>query len=94
MIRAVDLPPLASLSEADERAVPLPVPKHMNIHRINETHQHVDLIFYGTSKTDEVTPENPGDKWLWLDKKAIEENTDMSPLIKSYALGALGELAW
>lgn len=93
-VKAVDLPPLTSPSEADERAFPLPVPKHMNIHRINETHQHLDLIFYGTSETDEVIPENLDDKWLWLDSKAIEENTDVSPLIKSYALGALKELAW
>lgn len=46
-----------------EPATPLPTPKHMNIHPINETHQHLDLIYYGTSETDEVIPENPTDEW-------------------------------
>lgn len=78
----------------DEPATPLPTPKHMNIHPINETHQHLDLIFYGTSETDTVIPENPDDQWKWLTKEEIEANEDMTPLIKSYALGALEELAW
>lgn len=77
-----------------EPATPLPAPKHMNIHPINETHQHLDLIFYGTSTTDKVVPENPDDEWKWLSKEEIAENTDMSPLMKSYALGALQELSW
>ena len=61
----------------------------MNIHPINETHQHIDLIFYGTCESNEVVPENPTDEWKWLTAKEIEANEDMTPLVKSYALGAL-----
>jgi len=79
------------LSEA-EKATPLPTPKHMNIHPIDETHQHLDLIFYGLSKTDQVIPESPDDQWVWLTAEEVEKHPDMTALMKKYALGALAEL--
>ena len=70
----------------------LPVPAHMNIHYINETHQHLDIIYYCTSDTDEVVPENQDDQWIWLTAEEIEKHTEMSEQTKLYALGALKTL--
>ena len=70
----------------------LPTPKHLNIHRINETHQHIDLIYYATSDTDEVIPETEGEEWMWLSAEEIPNKTELSPWTKEYALGALKEL--
>lgn len=91
-IKAMDVRPFKNEHDVEDRALELPAPRHMNIHRINETHQHLDLIFYGTSNTDRVVPENPDDQWVWLTKEEVETNSDMSPLIKSYAIGALEAL--
>ena len=70
----------------------LPLPAHMNIHYINETHQHLDLIYYCSSDTDEVVPENQDDQWIWLTAEEIEKHTEMSEQTKLYALGALKTL--
>ncbi len=43
----------------------LPLPAHMNIHHVGgaeySEHQHLDLIYYATSDTDVVIPENTTD---------------------------------
>ena len=64
-------------------------PFYMNIHQINEVHQHLDLIFIATCETDEVVPEKADDTWLWLTKDEIETRTDFLPDIKRSALMAL-----
>jgi 8-oxo-dGTP pyrophosphatase MutT (NUDIX family) len=68
-------------------------PFYMNIHRINDTHQHLDLIYIASSTTDEVIPENPSDSWMWLTKEEIEARTDLLPDIRRAALKALETLA-
>ncbi|MEK7639053.1 MAG: NUDIX domain-containing protein [Patescibacteria group bacterium] len=80
--------------ETDDVVFPLPSPKHMNIHRINETHQHVDLLYYATSETDEVIPENKDDEWVWLTAEEVANHPKLRPWTKEYALGALKELSW
>jgi 8-oxo-dGTP pyrophosphatase MutT (NUDIX family) len=70
----------------------LPPPNHMNIHRINETHLHMDILYYASSDTDEVVPENPNDKWAWLTEEEVKAHIEMSPHIKEYALCALRAL--
>jgi len=70
----------------------LPPPAHMNIHRINDTHEHIDLIYYATSTSDKVVPENDTDQWVWLTEQEVKNHPDMSEKIKSYALGALATL--
>lgn len=88
--RAVDMPAYDGSGDVQV----LPLPKRMNIHRINETHQHLDLIYFATSETDTVIPENPDDKWVWLTAEEVESHSEMNPQMKEYALGALKELAW
>ena len=71
----------------------LPTPAHMNIHYVGGTnHQHIDLLYYATSESDEVIPENDTDQWVWLTKEEIENHPDIEPQIKLYALGALETL--
>lgn len=67
-------------------------PAHMNIHRIDDVHQHIDLIYYANSKSNEVTPENTDDQWVWLTAEGVRDHTDMNDKIKTYALGALKTL--
>ncbi len=77
--------------EPHERYLPSPV--HMNIHYVGgTTHQHIDLIYYAESTTNKVIPENATDQWLWLTKEEVKEHAQMSPKIKSYALGALAAI--
>jgi 8-oxo-dGTP pyrophosphatase MutT (NUDIX family) len=70
----------------------LPLPAHMNIHWVNEIHQHLDLLYYCSSDSDEVIPENQDDEWVWLTTQEVTEHPEMSPQIKLYALGALETL--
>lgn len=70
----------------------LPPPAHMNIHRINDIHQHLDLIYYATSDTDQVIPENTTDEWAWLTAEEVVNHPEMTSKIKHYALGALKAL--
>ena len=79
--------------DGSDKVEPLPTPRHLNIHRINETHQHLDLIYYATSSTDKVIPEKPTDRWLWLTADELRNHPDISKQIKFYALGALEALA-
>ena len=71
----------------------LPLPAHMNIHWVNETHQHLDLLYYCSSDTDKVAPENHDDQWVWLTADEVKNHKEMSEQIKFYALGALETLA-
>jgi len=70
----------------------LPLPAHMNIHWVNKTHQHLDLLYYCTSESDRVVPENDDDQWVWLTAAEVKEHPEMRDQIKFYALGALETL--
>lgn len=71
----------------------LPPPAHMNIHRVSDTHQHIDLVYYATSQSDAVIPENEGEEWVWLTKEEVENHPEMTAKVKRYALGALNQLS-
>jgi len=73
----------------------LPNPAHMNIHHLagmDNDHRHIDLLYYATSDSDVVVPENDSDEWLWLNADEIRENPHIADQIKFYALGALKTL--
>lgn len=70
----------------------LPRPAHTNIHHISDTHQHLDIIYYATSESTNVVPENLDDTWEWLTTEEIEKRDDIIGYIKYCALGALAEL--
>lgn len=48
-----------------------------------------EVLYYATAESNQVTPENADDQWKWLTKEEVENNTDIEPQIKLYALGAL-----
>lgn len=66
------------------------IPPHfLNIHAINETHQHHDFTYFAKSISDDVKPENNDDQWLWLTRDELLAHADIEERIKSYALAAL-----
>lgn len=76
----------------------LPVPQHMNIHYLPDSsdrppHQHIDLVYYATSNSDQVIPENDDDQWMWLSAEEVRTHTELSERTKVYALGALAALS-
>lgn len=70
-------------------------PRYMNIHDITPTHQHISLVYFAKSDSDNVV-ENEGEKskgWKWFTKEGLERNEeDMSESIQFYALKALEEV--
>jgi hypothetical protein len=64
----------------------------MNIHKINETHQHISIIFFATTTHTNIVPEHPNDTWEWLTKDELEARTDIRESITYYALQALEAL--
>jgi 8-oxo-dGTP pyrophosphatase MutT (NUDIX family) len=72
----------------------LVAPAHLNRHAINDDHNHVALIYYATTDSDNVVPENINDEWLWMTKEEVDSNKiGMSLNIKYYALEALRYLS-
>lgn len=67
----------------------LPRPAAMNIHKINDTHQHIDVVYYATCENADVVPENPADTWEWLTKEELAKRTDILEDIRMYAIEAL-----
>jgi|SRR5665213_1251063 len=67
-------------------------PVALNRHITGTGHEHVTLVFFATSKTDAVIPENDGDQWRWVSKEDLA-TMDLVPNIREYAEGALKELA-
>lgn len=67
------------------------VPPHfMNIHKINDTHWHIGMEYFGISKTDRVVPEHPDFVFQWLAKEEIEKKVlPFADRIQEYALAAL-----
>jgi len=76
----------------EERFRYLPNPAGMNIHYVNDTHQHISTVYFATCEHTNIVPERPTDTWEWLTKEEIEERTDLKQNIRKYALQALEEL--
>lgn len=71
-------------------------PRFMNIHPINETHQHISLIYFATSDSDEVVPEEEdrSDEWKWFSLSDLEKNDEgVKESILFYAKTALAEVS-
>ena len=67
----------------------LPVPAGMNIHSVNETHQHISTVYFATAEHTNIVPERPADTWEWLSADELHERSDIRKNIKTYALQAL-----
>ena|SRR5581483_3111871 len=67
-------------------------PRYMNIHDINPTHQHISLIYFAKSNSNQVVDEgreqSKGCKWFT--REELDKNDEgISESIKFYALKAL-----
>lgn len=66
-------------------------PRFMNIHAVSDTHQHISLIYFAASASNQVIPEKPTDQWKWLTREELA-NMDISKAIRHYAKTALDEV--
>jgi len=69
--------------------VELIVPAGMNRHPINDKHDHVALIYYASSVSDEVIPEKKSDIWRWCTKEDIDGLKDLRKDIAWHAKRAI-----
>lgn len=71
-------------------------PRFLNRHRINPTHEHIDLVYLATSTTDVVTPTNGHEKSeeiKWFTKEELlNPNLKIWKRVRHYALTALEEI--
>ena len=67
-------------------------PVALNRHRISPEHEHVTFVFFATSLTNDVQPEQENDEWRWCTKEDLDL-MDLRPNIRYYAEKALQTLA-
>lgn len=70
----------------------LPTPISMYRHPVNDAHEHITIIYFGTSDSNDISPENKNDIWQWFTKDEIENHPEIEPHIKKYALLSLKTL--
>lgn len=64
-------------------------PYFLNVHSITDSHKHIGLTYFASSKTDKVIPEKETDMWKWLSKEELVQMQDLEPQIRKYALKSL-----
>ena len=71
-------------------------PWYCYVYKINDSHQHVSLVYFAVSKTDIIVPEEQSDisnEWKWFSKEELEKNEyEIPESILFYAKEALKEL--
>jgi len=89
-------PPTARLSDYVASSRELILPRSMNRHRINDTHEHISLAYFATTKTDQVVQGSTeiSDNIHWFTSDELNDpKFGISERIKHYAHAALKELA-
>lgn len=89
---ADDLRPFEKKTPEYEELIP---PKFLNCHKINETHEHICLVYFATSSTDVITPSESEktEEWKWFTRKELgDASFGIQPNITHYATRALQEL--
>lgn len=66
-------------------------PYYLNRHKINNTHEHIALMYFAKSHTDKIKQGKieKSEECRWFTKKEIEKNKEIEPSIKFYALKSL-----
>ncbi len=80
----------------NERYEELIPPQFMNRHRINDTHEHITLVYFAKSKTDKLTlcDDEKTDEIKWFTKEELDSNKfDISDSVRLYARKALEVLS-
>ena len=83
-------------TEFDSKEKELMVPRFMNRHRVNETHEHISFVFFGTSESRVFLQGETeiSDDIRWFTKEELEDSSSgVSERVKYYAIEALKELA-
>lgn len=83
------------LTQRDQYKELIP-PEFLNIHKINETHKHISLVYFAKSNTDKITQsENEkSDECKWFSKEELEDpKYQIGEQIKIYARAALQKLS-
>ncbi len=78
----------------DERFTELTPPWYCNVHKINDSHQHISLVYFATSDTDIVEmpkSEHERTETRWVDRAELD-TMDLIPNMRFYAIEALKEL--
>lgn len=92
-VELVGYSPAPYQSETDRELIP---PKFMNRHRINETHEHVTLVYFGRATSDQVVityEDDASEDWKWFTKDELSDpEYGIDPKIQYYAQRALEEL--
>jgi len=70
-------------------------PQFMNRHRINDSHEHVTLVYFARATTDKLvlSEAEKSDECLWFTKKELDDSQHtINDDVKMYALKALEKL--
>lgn len=73
-------------------------PRFINRHRINETHEHVAMVYFATTEsTDVAIPDDSHetvheDDWNWFTLEELDQLDDCPENIKVYARAAILEV--
>jgi len=70
----------------------LVAPDYMNIHRVSDTHQHMDMIYLVQSSSDNVMPggHDQSHEWKWFTKEELDDpKYAIRPIVVFYAKRAL-----
>ena len=68
-------------------------PRFLNRHKISNTHEHISLIYFATSKTDYIVPskEEKSEEIKWFTSQELDKY-NIRNSIKFYARNALEEI--
>lgn len=81
------------INPIQDQATLLIPPIYMDIHKITDTHRHIGLIYFATTKLDNVTlaaKEHKAIRWLTIDELP---NYNLLPQVRFYAEQAIKTLA-
>jgi len=70
-------------------------PKFLNRHKISDTHEHITMVYFATTDSDNVIPggEDLSTEWKWFTKEELSAaQYDLTGKVKLYAERALDEL--
>ena len=68
-------------------------PISLNRHRISEKHEHVTMVYFAKTSSNEIKPEKETDEWKWCEIDDIDLLKDIPENIKHYSKRALSELS-
>ena len=87
---------LPDYNKTYERFRELLPPRFMNRHHVSDSHEHVTMIYFGTSETDQVQAggHDKSDDWHWFSLEEIDDpKYGIGTNIRFYAKAALKELS-